>query len=65
MTILAHGAAGVWDEIGFLLCPLIFLGVLIIAGRRRRPGLDNPDAAGTDASASGAGPGERDTDGRD
>jgi hypothetical protein len=37
VTILAHGAAGAWDELVLVLCPLIFLGVLIIAGRRRRP----------------------------
>ena len=35
--MLAHGAAGAWDELVLLLCPLVFLGVLIIAGRRRRP----------------------------
>ena len=35
MTILAHGAAGAWDELVLVLCPLIFLGILIIAGRRR------------------------------
>jgi hypothetical protein len=37
VTILAHGAVGAWDELVLVLCPLIFLGVLIIVGRRRPP----------------------------
>jgi hypothetical protein len=61
MTILAHGAAGAWDEVAFLLCPLVFLAVLIIAGRRRRPGLDDPAApANPDGSANPDGPAKAD-----
>jgi hypothetical protein len=35
MTTLAHGALGGWDELVLVLCPLIFLAVLVIAGRRK------------------------------
>ena len=43
MTPLAHGAVGGWDELALLLCPFVFLLVLIIAGRRRRTQTDDED----------------------
>jgi hypothetical protein len=55
LVTLAHGAAGAWDELVLVLCPLVFLGILIIAGRRRpRPPGGAADSAHDSATTDTA-----------